>query len=162
MDKAHLPGSGASGIAFTRDNQITTRGIDDTIKLFDLRNFKKPLSSIPALNLYEETNICYSPNEEYILTGISIKKGETKGVVQLLNAKDLSLVKEIEMGSASIVKCVWHEKINQVLCGGGDGVMHVMYNPTSSVRGVVQTVGKKMKEMTVDDLDFSKFFFILS
>lgn len=158
MDKAHLPGSGASGLVFNSDNMITTRGIDDTVKLFDLRNFKKPLATHTAMNLFEETNLTYSPDEQYIVTGVSIKKGDTKGIVQMLNAKDLSVVKEVEIGSSSIVSVAWHGKINQILCGAADGVMHCMYNPTSSVRGGVQTVGKKKKEMTVDDLEFSRFF----
>lgn len=40
----HAPGSGISNISFAYDNKVfASRGLDDTLKLWDARSFKSPL-----------------------------------------------------------------------------------------------------------------------
>ena len=57
---------------------------------------------------------------------------------------------------------MWHSKINQIACGTGDGTTRVLYNPQSSAKGAIYSVGKKVKEVTADDFDFSQTIFTLA
>ena len=60
---AHAKGSDTSCVTFGHDNRhVATRGGDDTLKLWDVRAFKKPVHV--ATNLYSRfdvTDCCFSP-----------------------------------------------------------------------------------------------------
>jgi len=64
-------------------------------------------------NIYPETNITYSPDGKSILTGLPGKKG-MKGSVVFLSAEDLSEQRRIPVGEGTVVRVLWHSKINQV------------------------------------------------
>jgi len=52
------------------DTTLASRGMDGTLRLWDLRSFKAPLktfSDLPAN--YSTTNVCFSPDERLVLTG---------------------------------------------------------------------------------------------
>lgn len=113
MEGAHEKGTPTSSIIFTADGrQVATRGGDGTVKralsffifpkssgrltsvllVWDARSFKKPLftaSSLPSLN--PESNIVFSPDEKYILTGTA---GSHAGV--LAGAAEEEKAKELE------------------------------------------------------------------
>jgi WD repeat-containing protein 70 len=56
--------------------------MDDTMKLWDLRNTKKPLRVWKDLtNLNAKTTVCISPDESLILTGTSVRKGFAYGML---------------------------------------------------------------------------------
>lgn len=49
---------------------MASRGADGTLKLWDLRAFKKPLAVWEGLDTnYANTNCCFSPDERLLLTG---------------------------------------------------------------------------------------------
>ena len=64
-------------------------------------------------NIYPETNITYSPDGKSILTGLPGKKG-MKGSVVFLSVEDLSEQRRIPIGEGTVVRVLWHSKINQV------------------------------------------------
>jgi WD40 repeat protein len=49
---------------------MASRGGDGTLKLWDLRAFKKPLAAWDGLDTnYANTSCCFSPDERLLLTG---------------------------------------------------------------------------------------------
>ena len=50
---------------------------DDTLKLWDIRSFKRPVNIVTGLdNMFAGTDCVFSPDEQTIMTGVSVKKGE--------------------------------------------------------------------------------------
>lgn len=75
---------------------------------------RKPLAVAEGMgNIYPETNITYSPDGKSILTGLPGKKG-MKGSIVFLSAEDLSEQRRIPIGEGTVVRVLWHSKINQV------------------------------------------------
>jgi WD40 repeat protein len=61
---------------FSNGLNVASRSMDDTMKLWDIRNTKEAVFTWKDLaNLSSKTNICISPNETMILTGTSVRKG---------------------------------------------------------------------------------------
>jgi hypothetical protein len=130
--------------------------MDDTLKLFDIRNFTAPVSTVSNLpNFFEHTNTAFSPDQKFILTGTSTKKNEGSGKIVIFRSENLERVKELDMGPASCVKLEWHSRINQVFAGLSDGSVQVLYSPYSSVSGIKLAVGKEVKQRAVDDIAYS-------
>mmetsp|Transcript_26912 Transcript_26912/g.25975 ORF Transcript_26912/g.25975 Transcript_26912/m.25975 type:complete len:315 (-) Transcript_26912:621-1565(-) len=77
LDSAHERGTEVSCVQFFEDElRMVSRGLDDTMKLWDLRKAATPVHVWPDLtNLSSKTNICLSPNESLVLTGTSVRKG---------------------------------------------------------------------------------------
>lgn len=122
IENAHLKGTETSGLTFSLDNHtLVSRGGDDTVKTWDTRAFKKPLSVAESLSsLNPETNVIFSPDEKYILTGTAGSKagivpgknddaqGKPGGKIVVMDRQDLKKVKEIgAFGIAHI-----HQRLN--------------------------------------------------
>jgi WD40 repeat protein len=157
-----MQGSGASGIAFSRDSQqITTRGLDDTVRLFDIRNFKQPLQVAQNFtNYFEESNIIYSPDDRYIVTGLSVKRDQGPGKLLFLNRDTLKIEHEVAVGTGSITKILWNSRINQIMCGSSDNGTYALYDPQISIRGVLLSMSKAVK-VQKDDIYFGEYVFSL-
>jgi hypothetical protein len=46
-------------------------------------------------------------------------------------------VYEIEVTDTSVICCLWHPKLNQIMVGTGNGLAKVYYNPNKSQRGAM-------------------------
>ncbi|KAI8987411.1 WD40-repeat-containing domain protein [Mycotypha africana] len=138
---AHQKGTETSCILFSRDNNtMVTRGGDDSVKcrrsaftsfakLIYQINAKKPVKTSYNLDIVNpEVNVIFSPDEKLILTDVS---------------------------QSSVVKVLWHPRINQIITGSADGSMTVFYSPTHSVRGAKLCVVKKAKTRAVDDYEIT-------
>lgn len=65
---------------FKDEKRLVSRSMDDTMKLWDIRNAKEPVNVWRDLtNLNSKTGICISPDETLILTGTSVRKGFAYG-----------------------------------------------------------------------------------
>ncbi|RKO86257.1 WD40-repeat-containing domain protein [Blyttiomyces helicus] len=157
IESAHLPGSTTTSVIFSPNSSIlATRATDDTVKLWDLRRPTNPLATAPNLpTFFEEASVAFSPSARYLITGTSVKKNEGSGHLVVLDADTLKVVEDIEVGPGSVVRCAWHPKINQILCGMGDGAVQILYDPERSRAGVMLAVVKKKKVRAVDDIDFT-------
>ena len=51
-------------------------------------------------------------------------------------------VSDLEINDAHIIRSLWHPKLNQILIGGGDGIVRVFYDPNKSHNGAKLCVGK--------------------
>jgi hypothetical protein len=84
------------------------------LTVWDLRAFKKPLSSRSGLStLYPNTNAVFSPDDKYIITGAGAATKVDKGGLWFLEKDGLGVVKALEV-DATPVRVTWHSKINQV------------------------------------------------
>ena len=65
---------------FKDEKRLVSRSMDDTMKLWDIRNAKEPVKVWRDLtNLNAKTGVCISPDESLILTGTSVRKGFAYG-----------------------------------------------------------------------------------
>jgi WD repeat-containing protein 70 len=92
----------------------------------------------------------YSPNQKYILTGQSCHPSE-QGSLLVLDAQSLSTIKTIPIGTSSVIRVLWNTRINQIVTGSHNGSIHVLYSPTSSLRGAKLILSRTPKARHIDD-----------
>ncbi|XP_060617390.2 WD repeat-containing protein 70 [Anolis sagrei] len=153
--QAHAPGSDTSCLTFSYDGTIlASRGGDDTLKTWDMRKFKTPLNSVVGLpSFFPMTDCCFSPDDKLLVTGTSVKKGHGNGKLLFFERETFKKVYEIDVTDASVVRCLWHPKLNQIMVGTGNGLAKVYYDPFKSQRGAKLCVVKtKRKERQAETL----------
>ncbi|KAI5123581.1 hypothetical protein M0805_003399 [Coniferiporia weirii] len=154
IEGAHTKGTETGSIVFSLDGRtVLSRGGDDTVKLWDLRSFRRPIATRSNITtLYPTTNAVFSPDENYIVTGSgSITKGG-KGKLLFLRRGDLELERELGMDSTP-VKVLWHPKINQILVGQANGQVSCLYSPEHSLNGAKLLANKsQVKKATVESM----------
>ncbi|XP_027882027.1 WD repeat-containing protein 70 [Xiphophorus couchianus] len=153
--QAHTPGSDTSCLCFSYDGiTLASRGGDDTLKIWDIRNFRKPVNEANRLtNYFSMTDCCFSPDDRLVVTGTSVKKEEGNGKLVFFDRASFQKVYEIEVTNASVVRCLWHPKLNQIMVGTGNGLAKVYYDPVKSHRGAKLCVVKsKRKEKHAETL----------
>uniref|UniRef100_A0A8D0E0W5 WD repeat-containing protein 70 n=1 Tax=Salvator merianae TaxID=96440 RepID=A0A8D0E0W5_SALMN len=153
--QAHAAGSDTSCLTFSYDGTIlASRGGDDTIKTWDIRQFKTPLNAVSGLpSFFPMTDCCFSPDDKLLVTGTSVKRGDGNGKLLFFERETLKKVYEIDVTDASVVRCLWHPKLNQIMVGTGNGLAKVYYDPLKSQRGAKLCVVKtKRKERQAETL----------
>lgn len=147
---AHQPGTWTGGVDISADGRmVVTRGGDGLIKLWDTRKFKQPLVKIDhpsTSDRYPMTNIKYSPDSRYIITG------SASGHLHILNPANLrpEHVTPITPG-IPLITVDWHAKLNQILTGSANAETHVLYHPSLSSRGALEVMSRAPKKRHVDD-----------
>ncbi|CAG8618197.1 1593_t:CDS:10, partial [Dentiscutata heterogama] len=158
IEKAHQPYSETSSIVFSRNNwSMVTRGGDDCVKVWDIRNFKNAVAQtkeLPSFNA--ETNVIFSPDERMIITGTATKKGEGYGKLVMMDRESLEIVRTMSITKSSVIRVLWHSRINQIVTGSADGLVHVFYDPAISVRGAKLCVVKEPKKRAIDDYEINR------
>ncbi len=154
IEKAHNFNTHITSLEFSINGQhLISRSMDDTVKLWDLRNLKVPVATQENLTTYfEESNVIYSLDETFILAGLSVKKGESKGSLIAMNSKSLEILETVEMPS-SVIRLLYSPKIHQVFCGTGDGSIQICYNPSRSTAGILVPIDKSRRKLAVDEYE---------
>ncbi|KAJ3790304.1 transcription factor [Lentinula aff. detonsa] len=154
IEGAHVKGTETGSMVFSVDGRtVLTRGGDDTVKLWDLRAFKKPLCTRSELpTLYPNTNAIFSPDDKYVVTGAgAIIKGGS-GRLLFMRKDNLEIEKTLEV-SATPVKVFWHSKINQIVTGLSNGQICVLYSPQTSLNGAKLLLNKgPPRKVTIEDM----------
>lgn len=68
--QAHSPGSSITSLKFSRNgHDLLSRSMDGTIKLWDIRNFTKPVLTLDGIDsFYEESNAVFSPDGNQLIS----------------------------------------------------------------------------------------------
>jgi len=187
IEDAHMSGSDIGSLEFSKDGRLLiSRATDDTLKLWDIRHISKPLFVQRDLScFYAETNAIFSPDEQYILTGTSVKKEDGPGQLKIYYTQGAPLdlngneddsdhhhhhkkdkkkkghrgrsfdeAYSLDVGRHSVVKLLWHQRINQILVGNGDGSTYVLYDPEKSINGAKLCANKQPRKKKVDEYEF--------
>ena len=147
---AHVKDTWTGGVDMSADGRtVVTRGGDDTIKLWDTRKFKSPVTTVShpsTSDQYPTTNIRFSPNSSNILTG------SKSGNLHLLNPATLrdEQVTPVTPGSP-LITVLWHGNLNQIVTGSANAETHVLYSPSISSRGAMLVMSKAPKRRHIDD-----------
>lgn len=150
IHEAHAPNTWTSGIDISSDGRLViTRGGDDTVKLFDTRKFKTPVSttSHPSTSSqYPTSNIMFAPNSSAVLTG------SPSGDLHILNPATLrpELVTPITPNSP-LITLGWHSTLNQIFTGSANGTTHVLFSPQTSSKAALTILSKPPKRHHIDD-----------
>ncbi|KAI0786018.1 transcription factor [Abortiporus biennis] len=154
IEGAHGKGTETGSLIFSVDGRtVLTRGMDDTVKLWDLRAFKKPLAVHSNLGtLYPTTNAIFSPDDKFVVTGASASSKGGRGRLLFLKKDNLEPVKELEVDTTP-VKVLWHSKINQIVTGLANGQICVLYSPHTSLNGAKLPLSKgPPRKATIEDM----------
>ncbi|KAF9451784.1 transcription factor [Macrolepiota fuliginosa MF-IS2] len=154
IEGAHTKNSETGSLVFSVDGRtVLTRGGDDTVKIWDLRAFKKPLAvRNEAPTLYPNTNAAFSPDDKYVITGAGAAAKGGSGRLLFLQKDNLEVVKTLEVG-ATPVRVFWHSKINQIVTGLSNGEICVLYSPETSLNGAKLLLNKgPPRKVTVEDM----------
>lgn len=145
---AHQFGSEITGVQFGYDNRLlATRSNDETLKLWDIRSFKKPANIATGLfSKFDQTDVLFSPDDRLVVTGTSMEKGDKGGKLIFFEKETFNKAFEMTVGTSHVIRAAWHPKLNQVLVGSGDGVVRVYYDMEKSFRGAKLCVVKKRTE----------------
>ncbi|KAF9972375.1 hypothetical protein BGZ73_004524 [Actinomortierella ambigua] len=140
---------------------VTAVGYSSNGKLiagvWDVRNLSKPVSVAQDLTSYNvETNVIFSPDERLIVTGTGVKKNEGYGKIVMMDSKTLEIVRTVSVSKSSVVRVLWHDKLNQIVAGNADGTAHVYYDPEVSTNGAKLCAGKAPKKRAVDDYEIDR------
>ncbi|KAK5743333.1 hypothetical protein LTR17_002813 [Elasticomyces elasticus] len=147
---AHATDTWTSGLDISADGRlVVTRGGDDTIKLWDTRKFKQPITTVSHTSTsgqHSTTSIRFSPNSTNIITG------SDTGHLHILNPGTLKpeLVTPVTPGSA-LITALWHPKLNQIVTGSANHEVHVLYNPNTSFNGAKTVMSRAPKRRHIDD-----------
>ncbi|KAG9128302.1 hypothetical protein FRC07_001237 [Ceratobasidium sp. 392] len=161
IEGAHVKGTETGSIAFAVDGHtMLTRGGDDTVKLWDTRSFKKPVTTaVDVPTLYPGTSAIFSPDDKYVVTGAAAIPGRAPGRLLFMRRDGaegeggLTPTRSVLLGEkVSAVKVVWHSKINQVLASLSDGSVRVLYSPNASTNGAKLCVTRAPKKVTIEDV----------
>ncbi|KAL9595299.1 MAG: hypothetical protein Q9219_006521 [cf. Caloplaca sp. 3 TL-2023] len=147
---AHQRGTWTGGLDISPDGRtVITRGGDDTIKLWDTRKFKTPISTAAhpsSTSQYPTTAIKFSPSATSIITG------SPTGSLHILNPATLrpDLITPIT-DSSPLISLLWHPRLNQILTGSANAETHVLYNPRLSTHGAATIMSRAPKRRHIDD-----------
>jgi WD repeat-containing protein 70 len=150
VNSAHQPDTWTSGIDISPDGRlVVTRGGDDTIKLWDTRKFKLPVSTTThpsTSSQYPTSSITFAPNTSSILTG------SATGDLHILNPATLrpNLITPITP-SNPLITLTWHPTLNQIATGSADGSTHLLFSPTKSNKAALLILSKPPKRRHFDD-----------
>lgn len=141
---------------FKNNTQLLSRAMDSTLKLWDVRNLKKPVEVWYNLdNNFWNTKVSLSPDEKTILTGVSAKREDDFGKVAFIDAEFPYKIKgQLSISKGSVTSVLWQPVLNQIFVGSTDGTITILYDPEKSNKGALLCISKKPREAQPDDIQY--------
>lgn len=154
---AHESQREITSITFSRDgNWMASRSIDETVKLWDMRNTQTPLFSHGSLpNSYNQTDVIFSPDDRYLVTGTSIERREDKtSRLLFFDTSTHEIARETQV-PGSTIRVAWHAAINQVFATSSSSETFVFYDRELSRKGVLQSLSVAAKKKNIEDFSIT-------
>jgi WD40 repeat protein len=152
---AHLQDESITSLKWSYDSQIlASRSTDHTLKLWDIRKFNKCLSSYENIpNHFSMTNISFSPNDKFVITGVSklmnSSDNDAHGKLIIFDRNDLSKPLNEILFNDSVIRTSWHPKLNQIFTTTNNGLIRIFYDekrsPMAGVRLCLERKERKGK-----------------
>lgn len=131
--------------------RFVSRGLDDTMKLWDIRQTKSPVFTWDNLpNLSDKTQISFSPNEKIVITGTSAIRNKTTGKLVAFNTMSGQLICETDICNENVVTCDWHPVLNQIYLGLSNSQIVALYSPDTSKLGILKCITKQERRKAVE------------
>ena len=71
-----------------------------------------------------------------MITGTSAQKNSRSGSLVVMNTKTLECLRTHELGtSSSVLRTIWHTRLNQIIFGCSDGSTRVLFDDDLSIKG---------------------------
>lgn len=152
---AHPEGSETSSVCFSSDGHtLASRGGDHSVKVWDLRRFDAPLASFMGVqSFFTNTDVLFSPDDKLIVAGTSVKKKEGSGAIVCFDKSTLKLARRVGVSEASVVRLLWHPKLNQIFAGSADNSVHLFYDPDRSWHGALLCAGRAPRKADAADVN---------
>jgi len=155
MRDAH-GGSEVTGLEFSPNGRLlASRGDDDTVKVWDLRKTKAPLRTYTGVeSFFSTSNAAWSPDSKTLVAGTSVRKGQGTGLLKFwdVDAEGTEPATVIGLApGASVIRVVWHDKLNQILASTSTGTLRLLYDPLISRNGALLTASREPRR--ADPLD---------
>lgn len=80
-----------------------------------------------------------------IVTGVSTRSDSDDGKLVVFDRDTFNKVTEFTMSKASVIRTIWHPKLNQIFMSCGNGEVKCYYDPTKSQRGMTLCMLKPVK-----------------
>lgn len=155
---AHSNNSEITSVLFSNDNMaFFSRADDNTMKKWDIRRSDRPVyvwKDLPSFN--SKTGMCLSPNDDIIVTGSSVKKGNNDSHLYFYSSYDFNLIKKVKVCQSSVTSITWNKEINQIATGAIDGICRMYFNPEISKKGIINSIYKKSKMKESDDFEYAQ------
>lgn len=142
---AHENDSVTTCLACSTSNlYLVSRGGDNTLKKWDVRNLKTSLGALDNLpNDSDVTKCAFSPNNDLIITGTTVSKdGTERGKIVFVNSSDMTLNSYVNTGDLGALSFNWHPILNQLFVGLTDGSINVYFDPQTSQKGIMHCISK--------------------
>ena len=161
--RAHEPENSITSLRWSYDGRhLASRSTDHTLKLWDIRKFKEPLSQYGDLhNRFSMTDVTFSPDDRFLITGTSTKKKSDDntndptnvGAIYFFNRNNLAQPEgQIQVSdNASVIKTLWHSKLNQIMCSTSNGIIKIFYDPICSKQGALLFANKEERQKKAND-----------
>ncbi|WFD25233.1 hypothetical protein MNAN1_000200 [Malassezia nana] len=159
VPQAHAPGQGATSLAMSQcGTKLASRGADDTLKLWDVRQLRTPLHVRDDLpNDNDHTDVLFSPDGQQLLTGTAaVAQGSDSptdlhsqwGQLVVLSASDLHTELVHPVARTSVHRLAWHPRLNQVFTSTRGGDVHIYYDAEASQLGAKLALRKRARDRT--------------
>ncbi|CAL8086980.1 unnamed protein product [Calicophoron daubneyi] len=149
---AHAPNTDITCIAWAWDGrQLGSRATDDTLKLWDARALSKGpvfiLRDLPVI--FNQCELTFSPNDHIVATAVCAPRADPKGGrVAFYRRDNFKPLGTINSEHGSVVRVVWHHRLNQVFCASSDGTANVYYDTKASHNGAVMCASRQATAAT--------------
>lgn len=142
-------------LGFRDGYRFLTRSQDNTMRLFDIRKFDRPAYTWFELNNnHQHTDMCFSPDEKYIVTGSSNTKTRP-GCLHFFDSTTYEDLATVPLIDNKVTALRWVPGLNQLFVGAGNSVK-CFFDPKLSHGGVLNCVGKNARKQTADDVQYER------
>ena len=134
-------GQWVSAMAFMKDEQRLLLRTQAGVTVVDVRRMKEVVGQL-ALSSdsepHELTDFAVTPDEAVLLTGVG-------GELAFVSTADVRLLSTLPLSQKTLVRTAYHPVLNEVFATSTAGVVHCLYSPTLSKRGVLLALTRHAK-----------------